>query len=189
MVEPLVQAAAGMIMHPPGYLRGVRELTRRYDVLLIADEVAVGFGRTGTMFACEQEGVSPRFALPGQGTDRRLFTDGRHTGHRRNLAGLPGRVRRKPDIFSRPHLQRQSARGRGGAGFARSFRRRKDARTIRPKIDRLAEHLARIAELPHVGDVRQRGLIAGIELVRDKRNERAVSLGRAARHARLRSCA
>ena len=59
VIEPLVQAAAGMIMHPPGYLRGVRELTRKYDVLLIADEVAVGFGRTGKMFACEHEAVTP----------------------------------------------------------------------------------------------------------------------------------
>ena len=59
IVEPLVQGAAGMIMHPAGYLRGVRELTRKYDVLMIADEVAVGFGRTGRMFACEHEGVSP----------------------------------------------------------------------------------------------------------------------------------
>ena len=59
VIEPLVQAAAGMIVHPRGYLRGVRELTRKYDVLLIADEVAVGFGRTGRMFACEHEGVSP----------------------------------------------------------------------------------------------------------------------------------
>ena len=59
VIEPLVQAAAGMIMHPPGYLRGVRELTRKYDVLLIADEVAVGFGRTGRMFACAHENVTP----------------------------------------------------------------------------------------------------------------------------------
>ncbi len=59
VIEPLVQAAAGMIVHPPGYLRGVRELTRRYGVLLIADEVAVGMGRTGGMFACEHEQVSP----------------------------------------------------------------------------------------------------------------------------------
>ena len=59
VIEPLVQAAAGMIVHPAGYLRGVRELTRRYDVLLIADEVAVGFGRTGRMFACEHERVTP----------------------------------------------------------------------------------------------------------------------------------
>src|SRR5208337_4158753 len=59
VIEPLVQAAAGMIMHPPGYLRGVRKLTRKYDVLMIADEVAVGFGRTGKMFACEHEAVTP----------------------------------------------------------------------------------------------------------------------------------
>ncbi len=57
VVEPLVQGAAGMIVHPDGYLRGVRELCTRYDVLMIADEVAVGFGRTGTMFACEHEEV------------------------------------------------------------------------------------------------------------------------------------
>ena len=59
VIEPLVQAAAGMIVHPQGYLAGVRELTRRYDVLLIADEVAVGMGRTGKMFACEHEQVAP----------------------------------------------------------------------------------------------------------------------------------
>ena len=59
VIEPLVQAAAGMVMHPAGYLRGVRELTRKYDVLLIADEVAVGMGRTGRMFACEHEQVAP----------------------------------------------------------------------------------------------------------------------------------
>ena len=58
VIEPL-SSAAGLIMQPEGYLRGVRELTRKYDVLLIADEVAVGFGRTGKMFACEHESVSP----------------------------------------------------------------------------------------------------------------------------------
>ena len=48
-----------MIAQPPGYLARVREVTRRHDVLLIADEVAIGFGRTGRMFACEHEGVTP----------------------------------------------------------------------------------------------------------------------------------
>ncbi|MGQ9604684.1 MAG: aminotransferase class III-fold pyridoxal phosphate-dependent enzyme, partial [Thermogutta sp.] len=66
IVEPLMQCAAGMVAHPSGYLRGIRELTRRYQILLIADEVAVGFGRTGTMFACEQEGVSPDFLCLGK---------------------------------------------------------------------------------------------------------------------------
>ena len=59
IVEPLVQGAAGMIVHPPGYLRAVRELCDAHGLLLICDEVATGFGRTGTMFACEQEDVAP----------------------------------------------------------------------------------------------------------------------------------
>ena len=59
VIEPLVQGAAGMLVHPDGYLRAVRELCDEFGVLLICDEVAVGFGRTGTMFACEQEDVAP----------------------------------------------------------------------------------------------------------------------------------
>src|SRR5215218_5885200 len=59
VIEPLVQGAAGMIVHPEGYLRAVRELCDEFGVLMICDEVAVGFGRTGTMFACEQEDVAP----------------------------------------------------------------------------------------------------------------------------------
>jgi adenosylmethionine---8-amino-7-oxononanoate aminotransferase len=67
VLEPLVQGAAGMLMHPPGYLRGVRELTRRHEVLLIADEIAVGMGRLGTMFACQQEDVTPDLLCLGKG--------------------------------------------------------------------------------------------------------------------------
>ncbi len=67
IVEPLVQGAAGMLTHPPGYLRAVRELCDRHGILLICDEVATGFGRTGTMFACEQEGVAPDFLCLAKG--------------------------------------------------------------------------------------------------------------------------
>lgn len=59
IIEPLVQGAAGMITHPPGYLQRVRDACQRHNVLFIADEVAVGFGRTGSMFACEQERIEP----------------------------------------------------------------------------------------------------------------------------------
>jgi adenosylmethionine-8-amino-7-oxononanoate aminotransferase len=67
VLEPLVQGAAGMLTHPPGYLRAVRRLCDRHGALLICDEVATGFGRTGTMFACEQEGVSPDLLCVAKG--------------------------------------------------------------------------------------------------------------------------
>jgi hypothetical protein len=105
VIEPLVQAAAGMIVHPPGYLRGMRELTRRYDVLLVADEVAVGMG-----------GRHARPAVPGQGSDGRIPAAGRHPDHRRDLAGVPGDLRPEQDLLPRPHLWRQSAGGGRGAG-------------------------------------------------------------------------
>jgi len=79
IIEPLVQCAAGMIVHPAGYLRKVRELTCRYDVLLIADEVAVGMGRTGRMWACQHEDVSPDLLCVAKG---RLPAPGRHAGDR-----------------------------------------------------------------------------------------------------------
>jgi adenosylmethionine-8-amino-7-oxononanoate aminotransferase len=67
VIEPLVQAAAGILVHPPGYLRRLRELTARLGILLIADEIAVGFGRLGTLFACEQEDVSPDILILSKG--------------------------------------------------------------------------------------------------------------------------
>ncbi|HEX6985425.1 MAG TPA: adenosylmethionine--8-amino-7-oxononanoate transaminase, partial [Planctomycetaceae bacterium] len=67
VIEPLVQGAAGILVHPPGYLRRVHELTAEHGIPLIADEVAVGFGRTGTLFACEQERVVPDFLCLAKG--------------------------------------------------------------------------------------------------------------------------
>lgn len=61
MIEPLVQGASGILTQSPGYLRGLRELCNRYDTLLITDEVFTGFGRTGTLFACDREGITPDF--------------------------------------------------------------------------------------------------------------------------------
>ena len=129
IVEPLVQGAAGMIVHPDGYLRAVRELCDEFGVLLVCDEVAVGFGRTGTMFACEQEGVAPDLMCVAKGTHRRLPAARRDAHHRGRLRGLPGRAPRAQDVLPRPHLHRQPACLRGRAGHARRVRVRADAGT------------------------------------------------------------
>ena len=67
VIEPLIQGAAGMWLQPPGYLKAVEQVCRQHDVLLICDEVATGFGRTGTMFAVEQEDVRPDFLCLAKG--------------------------------------------------------------------------------------------------------------------------
>ncbi|MEX2027735.1 MAG: aminotransferase class III-fold pyridoxal phosphate-dependent enzyme, partial [Pirellulaceae bacterium] len=168
VIEPLMQCAAGMIRHPPGFLRGVRELTHKHNVLLIADEVAVGMGRTGKMFACEHEGVTPDFMCLAKGL----------TGGYLPLAA----TLTTDDIWqaflgkyedSRTFFHGHTYGGNPlGAAVALAtldvFDEELTLSALQPKIARLREHLDRIARQRHVGDVRQLGLIAGIELVRDK---------------------
>lgn len=168
VVEPLVQAAAGMVVHPPGFLRGVRELTRAYDVLLILDEVAVGMGRTGRMFACEHEGVAPDFLCLAKGI----------TGGYLPLAATlttetVWRAFLGPYAASRSFFHGHTYGGNPLAAAAALatldiFEEEGTLAAMPEKTARLAGHLARIAELPHVGNVRQCGLLAGIELVRDR---------------------
>jgi adenosylmethionine-8-amino-7-oxononanoate aminotransferase len=168
IIEPLVQGAAGMIMHPPGYLRGVRELTKKYDVLLIADEVAVGFGRTGRMFACEHEAVAPDLMCVAKGITggylplaATLATDEIYE------AFLGTYADRK--TFFHGHTYGGNPLGAAAAlAVLDIFEEERTLENLRPKIARLSEHLARLARHPHVGDARQCGFIAAVELVRDK---------------------
>jgi adenosylmethionine-8-amino-7-oxononanoate aminotransferase len=168
VVEPLVQCAAGMIVHPEGYLRGLRELTRRYDVLLIADEVAVGFGRTGRMFACEHEAVAPDLLCLAKGLTAGYLPMAATLATREIYSAFLGEYRESRTFY---HGHTYGGNPLAAAVALESldvFRDERVLENLAPKIDRLAEHLAHIAQLPHVGDVRQRGLIAGIELVRDR---------------------
>ena len=172
VLEPLVQMAGGILVQPPGYLRGVRELTRKYRVLLILDEVATGFGRTGTMFACEQEGVVPDFlclakgltagylpmaatlthgciweAFLGSHAEQRAFYHG-HTYGGNPLAAAVGLA--SLDVFSAEGVL---------VGLP-------------AKIARLGQHADRLADLEHVGGVRQCGLVVGLDLVAEKETGR-----------------
>ena len=125
-----------------GYLRGVRELTRQYDVLLIADEVAVGFGRTGRMFACEHEQVTPDLLCLAKGLTGGYLPMAATLATDEIWQAFLGDVRREPDVLSRPHLRRQSAGGGRGAGHAGRLRGGADARPgCRPRSTGSAEHL------------------------------------------------
>jgi adenosylmethionine-8-amino-7-oxononanoate aminotransferase len=167
-MEPIVQAAAGIYVHPPGFLRGVADLARRHDVLLILDEVAVGFGRTGTLFACEQEGVSPDFLCLAKGLT---------AGYLPMAATLT--TPRVWNAFLGTHADRRTffhGHTYGGNPLAAAvglasldvFRDDRVLETLPPKIERLREHAARLSRLPHVGAVRQCGLLAGFDLVADR---------------------
>ena len=168
IMEPLVQMAGGVLVHPEGFLRGVREITRRHDVLLILDEIAVGFGRTGTMFACEQEAVVP---------DLLCLAKGLTAGYLPMAATLAtGRIW---DAFLGTHAEQRTffhGHTYGGNPLAAAvglasldvFRDERVLERLPEKIARLEARVARLEALPHVGEVRQCGLVVGIELVREK---------------------
>jgi adenosylmethionine-8-amino-7-oxononanoate aminotransferase len=168
VIEPLVQCAAGMVMHPPGYLRGVRELSRRYDVLLIADEIAVGFGRTGTMFACEQEGVVPDFLCLGKGLTGGYLPMSATLTHGKIYDSFLGAFNSGRTLY---HGHTYGGNPLGAAAALATLDVFRDEQTLDqlpPKIERLREHLCRLAEHSHVARTRQRGLIGALEITPDR---------------------
>ena len=164
IVEPLVQGAAGMLVHPPGYLRAVRELCDRFGVLLICDEVATGFGRTGTMFACEQERVAPDFLCLAKGL----------TGGYMPLAATLTTERIYEGFLGAPEEQRTFFHGHTYTGNPLAcaaalanldaFESERTLLRLQPKIRLLGELLGEIAEMSEVAEVRSRGFMVGIDL-------------------------
>lgn len=168
VMEPLVQGAAGMITHPAGLLSKIRQLCDRYDVLLICDEVAVGFGRTGKLFACEHESVVPDILCLGKGLTAGYLpmaatvarphvydaflapiADSKQFFHGHTFGGNPvaaAAALASIEIFETTDLQQQV---------------NAKAAYLRGRLQPLSDH-------PNVGDIRGRGLMVGIEMVADK---------------------
>jgi adenosylmethionine---8-amino-7-oxononanoate aminotransferase len=170
IVEPLVQCAGGMRMYHPAYLTGLRALCDEFDVHLIADEIAVGFGRTGTMFACEQAGITPDFMCLSKGLTGGFlplsavltndtvydafyaeYTSGKAFLHSHSYTGNPLACTAALETLAIFRDEPVLERNRNTAAH-------------------MSRRLSEFVDHPHVADVRQTGMIAAIELVQDKRS-------------------
>ena len=167
IIEPLVQAAAGMLTSPPGYLKRIRELCTKYNVLLIADEVATGFGRTGKMFACQHEGVTPDLMAISKGLTGGYMPLAATLTTEEIYKGFLGRYADFKTFF---HGHSYTGNPLGCAVALANivvFQKNKTLARLQPKIKTMARLLQPFRQLPHVGDLRQQGFIAAIELVQD----------------------
>ncbi len=176
IIEPLVQGAGGMITSPPGYLKGVKRLCKRYNILLIADEVATGFGRTGKMFACEHENISPDILCLAKGITggylplaATLTTDNIYKEFLGKYEDL------KSFFHGHTYTGNQLACVAAVANLE-IFKRDKTVQKMQKKILLLERNLERIKNFLHVGEIRQRGFMVGIELVKNKKTKKVYSL-------------
>jgi len=164
VIEPLIQGAAGMRLWPSGLLRNLREWCDLHGVFLILDEVMTGFGRTGSLFACEQEQVVPDFVALAKGL----------TGGYLPLAATLTTARVYDAFLGTVESQRTLYYGHSYAGNAVAcaaaiaslevFDEENTLPLLQPKIALLERLLSGLRERPHVIDVRQCGFIAGIEI-------------------------
>jgi adenosylmethionine-8-amino-7-oxononanoate aminotransferase len=173
VIEPLIQGAAGMRLWPKGLLKELADWCVRHDVFLILDEVMTGFGRTGTMFACEQEGVVPDFIALAKGLTGGYLPLAATLTTERVFDGFLGRPEEERTFYY-GHSYTANALGCAAAlGSLQVFRKQQVLAGLPAKIARLTAELQRFEELPWVAETRQCGLIAGIDLVAQKEPRRA----------------
>lgn len=168
IMEPLVQGAGGIIIHPKGYLSGARALCKKYHVLFILDEVLTGFGRTGKMFACLHEDVVPDIMALSKGINGGYMPLAATLATEEIYHAFLGEYSELKTFF---HGHTYTGNPLGCAAALASlelFEKEHILENLEPKINHLRAKLKRFELLEHVGDVRQCGLIAAIELVRDK---------------------
>lgn len=169
VMEPLMQGAAGMMTQPPGYLRQVRELTRFHHILLIFDEVATGFGRTGKMFAADHEKVSPDLMAVAKGLTGGYLPLAATLSTEKIYEEFLGDYSELKTFFHGHTYTANPLACRAALANLRLFRKKKILEKLAVKIDDLKTGLKRFRDLPHVGDIRQAGFMVGIELVKDRR--------------------
>ncbi len=172
IIEPLVQCAGQMRMYPASYLQGVRALCDAHDIHLIADEIAVGFGRSGTMFACEQAAISPDMMCLSKGLTGgylplavTLTTADIYDAFYDDYASLKA--------FLHSHSYTGNPLGcRAALATLDIFVSDNVIANNRLRAGKMARSTAHLRDHPHVGEVRQQGMILAIEMVADKASRR-----------------
>ena len=165
IVEPLIQGAGGMLTHPPGFLSGLRALTRAHDCLLIADEVATGFCRTAAMFACDHEEVTPDLMCMGKGLTGGYLPVAATMATDEIFDAFCAEHSAEKTFFH-GHTFTGNALGCAAAVASVDLIFESDLLASLPaKAGRITERLAELRDHPHVANIRQCGMMVGIELV------------------------
>ena len=168
VIEPIMQGAAGMICQPPGFLRGVADLAKQYNTLVIADEVATGFGRTGKMFACEHEGVEPDILCLAKGITGGYLPLAATLTTDRIEQAFCGKIEDRR-TFYHGHTYTGNALGCAAAiASLELFEENNLLDHINASAAIIADRLNALRGCPNVVDVRQRGVMVGIELHTDQ---------------------
>ncbi len=168
VIEPIMQGADGMIAQPPGYLRRMREICDRHGALLICDEVATGWGRTGTTFAVEQENVVPDIMTMAKGLTGGYLPLAATLTTETIFESFLGPFEARRTFFHGHTYAGNPLACAVATASMRLLRERGIIAGLPDKVEALRAALAPLAAHPHVGEIRQRGLMVGIELVRDR---------------------
>lgn len=169
IIEPIMQGAGGMIASPPGYLKGIKKLCDSYNILMIADEVATGFGRTGKMFACEHESVSPDILCLAKGITGGYLPLAATIATEEIYSAFLGNYRELKTFFhGHTYTGNQLACAAAIANLY-LFKKEKTVLRLQRKIEILGKELLKMSDFKHIGDIRQKGFMVGIELVKDKK--------------------
>jgi len=176
IIEPVVQGAGGMIVSPPGYLKEIRRLCSQYNMLMIADEVATGFGRTGTMFACEQEGVVPDLMCVAKGISGGYLPLAATLTNEEVYGAFLGEHRQLKTLFHGHSYTGNPLACNAALASLDIFENDRTLEELKGKVCFLEEKLKPFLDLPHVGDVRQKGFMVGIELVKERDSKQSYPL-------------
>ncbi|MBI4410892.1 MAG: adenosylmethionine--8-amino-7-oxononanoate transaminase [Deltaproteobacteria bacterium] len=168
IIEPMIQGAAGLLLQPKGFLKKLRKACDENNLLLIFDEVATGFGRTGKMFACEHEGVRPDLMCIAKGITGGYLPLAATLATQEVYDGFKAPYRDLKTFFHGHTYTGNPLACSAALANLEIFEKEKTIENLQPKIGYLAKGLRKFHDLPHVGEIRRLGFMVGIELMKDR---------------------